>query len=402
MTTGSASSGQATRRIARRTPLTARGEPAVWLMALSLVLCAGLIVGLLALVGAAGLRTFWPAPVEKLTLKAGGEQVLGIASRKKSSVEAAAGETVENETLYRVGNQELGAPFRWVKEADVEKRETPEWAVVLERTRWRIFVGRLRAVVMWDEREVSAAEPVPAEIDTGVGRGRVERTVLGTPGEGRALVRDRIVLAEGDEASWGKLNALIEQAQARLAEQRRIQEIEQGPINRRLERLRLIEAESRLLVERSARGDLRTLGAGAWGGIAAITALAIASWWRMGARATARSAPIGLRFVRTVVGVGAIAGLAALMAERPWALSTEHPNGFWGAREVSPEAAARQSEAIAREREALTAQHARWTERLAEIEREDARWRVEIEEGNVPAGSASARRIAPERQAEPD
>ncbi|MDX2017947.1 MAG: ABC transporter permease subunit, partial [Planctomycetota bacterium] len=46
--------------------------------------------------------------------------------------------------------------------------------------------------------------------------------------------------------------------------------------------------------------------------------------------------------------------------------------------------------------------HARWTERLAEIEREDARWRVEIEEGNVPAGSASARRIAPERQAEPD
>ncbi len=404
MTTGSsnADTAQATRRTARRTPLTARGEPAVWLMGLSLVVALALIVGLLSLVGAAGLRTFWPAPVEKLTLRSG-EQILGIASRKKSSVEAQPGENVENETLYRVGNQELGAPFRWVSESEVERRETPEWAVVLERTRWRIFVGRIRSVVMWDVREVNAGEAPSAEVDTGVGRGRLDRTVLADLGEGRARVRDRVVLAEGDEASWAKLVALMEQARARLAEQRRIQEIEQGPINRRLEQLRLIEAESRLLVERSSRGDLRSLGVGAWAGLAALTGALLFAWWRLGAKSASRSAPIALRLGRTVLGLAVLGGVIALAAERPWALSSEHPNGFWGSREVTPEAAARQSESIAREREKLTAEHSRWTERLTEIEREDARWRVEIEEGNVPSGAeGTARRIAPERQAEPD
>lgn len=403
MTTGStnaASAHAARRTTARRTPLTARGEPAVWLMGLSLVVCAALIVGLLALVGGAGLRTFWPAPVERLSLK-GGEQILGIASRKKSSVEAAPGERIEDETLYRVGNQELGAPFRWVKESNVGAREAPEWAVVLERTRWRIFVGRLRSVVMWDEREVRADEPAPAEVDTGLGRGRLERVKLGEARDGLVRVRDRIVLAEGDEASWAKLGELLEQAEARRAEQLRIQEREQGPINRRLERLRLIEAETRLLVERTAQGDLRTVHPGVWIGLVALTLLGVGTWWRLGARSAARTASISLRMLRTVLGVGVLAGLVAAAAERPWSLSSEHPNGFWGSREVSSEAAAAQSSRIAEERSRLTEEHARWTERLAEIEREDARWRVEIEEANV-ASEGSPRRLAPERQAEPD
>ena len=51
--------------------LTAHGEPWVWLTASSLALAIAMIVGLLSLIAWRGLATFWPVPLELVTLADG-------------------------------------------------------------------------------------------------------------------------------------------------------------------------------------------------------------------------------------------------------------------------------------------------------------------------------------------
>jgi phosphate transport system permease protein len=54
--TASAPSGRHT----RRTPLSAHGEPMVWITGGGLIVCLGLILWLISLVVYNGGRTFWP------------------------------------------------------------------------------------------------------------------------------------------------------------------------------------------------------------------------------------------------------------------------------------------------------------------------------------------------------
>lgn len=51
--------------------LRAEGQPAVWLCAGGLVLSLAMIVGLMLLVFVQGAGTFWPAPLQEITLRDG-------------------------------------------------------------------------------------------------------------------------------------------------------------------------------------------------------------------------------------------------------------------------------------------------------------------------------------------
>ena len=63
-------------RARRRTPLSAHGEPSVWLMGVALLMCLLLIVGLIGIIVVRGARTFWPNEIQTITLRSG-ETFLG-------------------------------------------------------------------------------------------------------------------------------------------------------------------------------------------------------------------------------------------------------------------------------------------------------------------------------------
>ncbi|MDH5637213.1 MAG: phosphate ABC transporter permease PstA [Nitrospinota bacterium] len=126
-------------------PLSARGEPYVWLLGGALVGGVVMIIGFLALITYNGLKAFWPRPVAVITMADGartaGEKVrtetYSLHSEKKSSAQG-------TRSLYRVGNFDLtGEDFKWVAEPDVKSIEAPEDIVLVERLEWGPFIGRL-------------------------------------------------------------------------------------------------------------------------------------------------------------------------------------------------------------------------------------------------------------------
>jgi phosphate transport system permease protein len=128
----------------------ARGESQLWLAGGALVLCLLMIGGLVLLVAAEGLSTFWPPPLALVRLldgrsllgepvrteECGAEQALaGVPAAARPAVEralAAAGGRSTRE-LLRTGNFELtNEHYTWVAAPAVAERSAPEWAVVVE------------------------------------------------------------------------------------------------------------------------------------------------------------------------------------------------------------------------------------------------------------------------------
>ncbi|MDX2148535.1 MAG: ABC transporter permease subunit [Planctomycetota bacterium] len=162
----------------RTTPLTAHGTPLVWLMSVSLALCLGMIVTLVGFAAVRGLATFWPKPIQLVTLQSGESflgipvrEELGVASSSPASSPAGESETRspapgaanatppasvdaapapstqpspsgQRQRLYRVGNRDLDQPaFRWVDIDQVVSTQTPRDAVLLERREWGVWIG---------------------------------------------------------------------------------------------------------------------------------------------------------------------------------------------------------------------------------------------------------------------
>jgi phosphate transport system permease protein len=199
-------------RHARRADLRAYGEPFRFAMGGALAIGILLILGFLVLIAWNGIGTFWPGPIELLTLRDGtvvaGEptrtesyrpsedQLAGISPEERAAVAAAGGFATRG--LYRVANYDLyNEDFRWISEYAVAKRETPADLYFLERVEWGPFVGRL-----------------------------VRADLAGKRVEGAAL--------DGPE-----LRDAHEAARRRFAELRHLERGEIGELNRAMERERL-------------------------------------------------------------------------------------------------------------------------------------------------------------------
>jgi phosphate transport system permease protein len=159
----------------RTTSLSARGEPFLWALGGALALGVIMIVGFLALVFWNGVSTFYPKPIEMVTL-AGGETVAGEAFRAESyrpsaeqlakappearrAIAAAAG--LDDRTLYRIGNYDIyGDDFRWVSDFEVARRERPANLFFIERIEWGPFIGWIHSIALDDKTSaVDALEP---------------------------------------------------------------------------------------------------------------------------------------------------------------------------------------------------------------------------------------------------
>lgn len=144
-----------------RSDLSARGEPFVWIMGASLVGGLGMIIGLLSYVLIVGGLTFWPAPIETVTLLDGKviagepfrsesfkvpEEALQLAS-PEAQKKIAADFGISERTLYRVGNFDLyGDDFVWVPEFKKKSVAFDRDMFFIERLEWGPFVGRLKSM----------------------------------------------------------------------------------------------------------------------------------------------------------------------------------------------------------------------------------------------------------------
>jgi len=145
----------------RRTQLTARGEPMVWLTGGGLVLATLMIAGLLLLVVFNGTLTFWPKKLAQVTTH-DGKKFLGEISRvdryrlspdQTAALPAAARDEITargglaDRQLLRTGNFDLsGDHFKWISRHDVAQTEYPAEAWTFERQEWGLFVGFLTEV----------------------------------------------------------------------------------------------------------------------------------------------------------------------------------------------------------------------------------------------------------------
>ena len=146
---------------AQTTALTARGEPALFLLGGSLAFGILMIVGFLLLVLWNGIVTFWPKPIQVITLT-DGTRVAGEATRAEryrvgpaqlANLPAevrrkiAADDGFMTRTLIRTGNYDLyNEDFRWVSDFQIAKEETPSGLYLIERLEWGVFVGTIKSV----------------------------------------------------------------------------------------------------------------------------------------------------------------------------------------------------------------------------------------------------------------
>jgi phosphate transport system permease protein len=176
------------------------GDPFIWLTGGALAIALIMVAGLLSLIVVSGMGFFWPGNVSQLTL-ADGEVVIGQVVEREAIPQPGAppGTPVKYRIKVKQGNRDLyGVDFIWIDEAQIVERQGPPDAVVLERLEWGNMYGFIKEVK-----------------------------------EGAQGV------AQGPQAGWDALQALLPGVKTTIDEIRRIERKEIGGINYAQEQIRL-------------------------------------------------------------------------------------------------------------------------------------------------------------------
>lgn len=114
--------------------MVAHGEPWVWLTGGSLAAAIIMITGLLGFIAFRGAMTFWPAPLELVTLRDGRKALGEVTEREQTA-------TVSRR-LVRSANFELaGTHYEWFNDAEISTTAFPDWATAIERLEGGRFHG---------------------------------------------------------------------------------------------------------------------------------------------------------------------------------------------------------------------------------------------------------------------
>ena len=132
----------------------ASGELFIWGCGAGLSLSLLMIGGLLALILMNGFGYFWPADLVELTLK-DGKHVIGQL----------AGEEIGPKGIPRIrvkiGNRDLyGLDYRWINTDQIAERAQPSDLIMMERREWGNFYGRLLTITKKDQSVAEGAEAV--------------------------------------------------------------------------------------------------------------------------------------------------------------------------------------------------------------------------------------------------
>lgn len=365
----------------RSTPLSARGEPVVWLTGMAMSICIVMIVALLGITIYQGSRTFWPRPIDTLVMT-DGRVVMGMPMStehfvpqegERSAIEKAradAGAVIPGafdamgrpvRTLYRIGNKEIrGEPFEWVELYKVKSMARDPAATLLERNNnWGRWIG--------------VAE-------------RVERRVKPVDGTGSPVVT---TLAEADKGAglWSKVSKLHSEASDRRGQIAVLSKGEVGEINHRLERERQGFEQAKLEASRAKSGIGPTIGATTWWALLAMAVglVTVAVWMtrrlihmaeRPGSVTPTRRLWVSACWV---VAIGAV--LVAVL-ERPWSSAS-----------VSDQELAAQEASFKAKSDELNKAYQSVLDRIQEIDAGDAEVRLivrDVESGRFAPTTSTA------------
>jgi ABC-type phosphate transport system permease subunit/ABC-type phosphate transport system auxiliary subunit len=370
---------------ARVTPMSARGEPMVWLMGLSLVLCLVLIIGLLGKVLVEGSRTFWPRPIQLLTLN-DGSKVLGVETRADR---LEAGGRVVPRTLLRTGNRELGTPFVWVRSDEIKESTRPVDAMFVERSEWGPWIGVPEAVVRIQRVNIDESASVPAASETLLQtdtlnqptRVRIERTI-GEPSNGKREIIEKHFIAEGASATLAELSVQLPRAQSRQESLHILAKRDLGWINQQIEQLRQdvrqAEIDRQRTIDMARTGESIGLSWLLWGAmLVGIAGCTLAAW------RTKAESKLGVIVRPFAIALALLLGVAGWV-ERPWLAGGTTQEQLDAIRAHA-----------AAERTRLEGQYAKVLGEINTIQREDEQYRLIIREPN-------SGRFAPIRQSSPD
>ena len=156
--------------------LSAQGEPFLWSLGGALALGILMVFGFLVLVFWNGVVTFYPKPVEVVTLRDGSvlageptrsevyrpgrEILISLDEIQRKAIVANVG--YAGRILYRTGNFDLyNEDYRWVPDFQVKEVTRPGDIFFLERVEWGPFIGRIRQINL--NKEVLEGTVAPLE-----------------------------------------------------------------------------------------------------------------------------------------------------------------------------------------------------------------------------------------------
>lgn len=329
----------------RRTPLSGRGEPMVWLMGAGLGLCVLLIVGLLGVILVNGLATFWPRPIERITLTEG-TQLFGIEVARESyqpdeRVLAEIDATRQNGTLpdgsvnssgkpirvkYRVGNRELDqATYEWIPIYTIASKEKAKDAVLLERDTWGVWIGTPDAIVVQRERPLEPGETLESlgTVGTTTYEGHQRKVTRSTRAHGNeTLLIERVYLSEGPDETLAAMESMLPEAIERRKQLFSIEKNDLGRIyaNQRAQQDRIDSAHHHYNVYLEAKDKGTTWPIVRWVAALVGLGLCVTGAFRVG-KLLPRLRGINLGFgrvARTSLWLAAIMLLVVSHGEAPW------------------------------------------------------------------------------------
>jgi phosphate transport system permease protein len=184
------------------------GEFFIWGCGAGLSLSLFMIAGLLLLILLNGFGYFWPADLIELTLK-DGKHVVGQLAGEEMSPKGVP------RIRMKVGNRDLyGLDYRWIDTDQIVERTTPTDLVMVERREWGNFYGRLRTVTKEDQTVAEGTEAVWQSLPALIREAEASEadslyTVLIADANGRekslGLSQVVRVLRPNDLSTWEKL-----------------------------------------------------------------------------------------------------------------------------------------------------------------------------------------------------